>query len=94
VGSVGFENIIIPACITVFAFGLLIVSLFSYQKSKNTKLLFVSMVFLILFIRGILLSMVNLQLFSDDVAAILSNPYSGLFDLLILIFLFVATLKR
>ena len=46
------------------------------------------------FTRGVLLSLLALQLFSKDVGAILSSPYSGLFDLFILLLLFIATLKR
>ena len=90
----GLENIILAACITVFSLGLLCVSLFSYRKYKNNKLLFVSLVFLLFLVKGILLSLFNLQMFSQDVGGIFSNPFSGLLDLLILIFLFIATLKR
>ena len=84
-------NIIIAACITVFAFGLLIVSLLSFKKSKNNKLLFVSMVFLVMFLRGVLIS---ISLFNDQLNSFVTLPYTGLFDLMILILLFIATLKR
>jgi len=84
-------SIIIDASITIFALGLFIVSLLSYRKYKNGKLLFVSLVFLIFLVKGILLS---LSLFYSQFADIISNPYVGLFDLIILVFLFIATLKR
>jgi len=71
--------------------GLLAVSLASYRKYKNLKLLFVSFVFIVFFIKGILLS---LGLFNEDIASILTSTYAGLFDLAILILLFIATLKR
>ena len=86
-----FESIIIDACITVFSLGLLIVSLLSYRKYKNVKLLFVSIVFFVFFVKGIVFS---LGLFNNQFAGILSNPYIGLFDLLVLVLLFMATLKR
>lgn len=85
------ESIIIDACITIFALGLFIVSLLSYRKYKNGKLLFVSLVFLIFLVKGMLLS---LSLFYSQFADIISNPYVGLFDLIILVLLFIATLKR
>ena len=85
------ESIIIDACITIFALGLLIVSLLSYQKYKNGKLLFVSLVFVIFLIKGLILS---LSLFYNQFADITSNPYIGLLDLMMLVLLFMATLKR
>jgi len=85
------ESIIIDACITIFALGLFIVSLLSYWKYKNGKLLFVSLVFVIFLIKGLMLS---LSLFYNQFADITSNPYIGFFDLMILVLLFMATLKR
>ena len=84
-------NIIIAACITVFALGLFIVSLLSYHRSKNIKLLFVSFVFLVLLIRGTLLSV---SLFNEQLEPFVIMPYAGFLDLIILILLFIATLKR
>lgn len=85
------ELIIINACITIFSIGMLIVSLLSYNKYKNSKLLFVSIVFLIFFIKGLIFSF---GLFYNNINNIFSNTYIALFDLLILILLFMATLKR
>ncbi len=84
-------TVIIDAGITIFALGLFIVSLMSYKKYKNGKLLFISIVFLIFLIKGILLS---LSLFYSQFAENLSSSYYGLFDLIILFLLFIATLKR
>jgi len=84
-------NIIIAACITVFALGLLIISLLSYQKSKNLKLLFVGIVFLVLLLKGILLS---ISLFNPQLESFIAMPYAGLLDLTVLLLLFIATLKR
>jgi len=71
-----------------------LVSLLSYKKFKNPKLLFISIVFIILLIKGVLFS---INLFYPEILFIdtlLFSIYSGLFDLTILILLFIATLKR
>ncbi|MEM0467108.1 MAG: hypothetical protein QXL17_07915 [Candidatus Thermoplasmatota archaeon] len=85
------DQIIISACVTTFSLGLLIVSVTSYRKHKNQKLLFVSAVFFLLLIKGISLS---IGLFVEDVLIWLYPLYSSLFDVFILLLLFVATLKR
>jgi len=85
------EGLIINAGITVFSLGLLLVSILSYRRYRNNKLLFVSFVFLIFFIKGVILS---LGLFSQQLTDMISNPYFGFLDLIILVFLFIATLKR
>ena len=85
------HEIIISAFVTIFALGLLVVSLASYRKYKNLKLLFVSIVFFVFLIKGILLS---LLLFDIQIIDFTSGPFNGLFDLIILILLFLATLKR
>ena len=85
------QDIIISAFVTIFSLGLLVVSLASYRKYKNLKLLFVSIVFLVLLLKGILFS---IGLFVDDFVILNTPTYVGLFDLIVLILLFVATLKR
>jgi hypothetical protein len=85
------QDIVISAFVTIFSVGLLAVSLASYKKYKNIKLLFVSFVFLVFLIKGVLISV---SLFTDELAVLNSMPYTGLFDLMILILLFLATLKR
>jgi len=84
-------NIIIAACVTVFSLGLLCISLFSYHRTKNLKLVFVSLVFFVFLIRGILLS---ISVFNNKYESLISMPYVGLIDLTMLILLFIATLKR
>ena len=84
-------SIVLGACITIFSLGLLLVSLASYQKYRNLKLLFVSLVFLVLLSKGILLS---LGIFFPDVQDVLSVASTGLFDVVVLVLLFIATLKR
>ena len=88
------ENIIISSGVTILSLGLLIVSLASYKKFKNLKLIFISIVFIVFLIKGILFS---ISVFYPDISWINSfiySIYSGLFDLSILILLFIATLKR
>jgi len=88
------HEIIISSSVTIFSLGLLLVSLLSYKKFKNPKLLFISIVFIILLIKGVLFS---INLFYPEILFIdtlLFSIYSGLFDLTILILLFIATLKR
>jgi len=85
------EDIAINSCITIFSLGMLVVSLLSYRKYKNNKLIFVSSAFLLFLMKGILLS---LSLFYEEIIEITSSTYMGLFDLMILILLFIATLKR
>ena len=85
------QSIVISAAITIFALALLIISLLSYWKYKNKKLLLISLVFLFFLIRGALLS---LSIFYPDLEAITSSMYIWIVDLVILILLYIASLKR
>lgn len=88
------ESIVLSAAITIFSLGLLLVSLASYRKYKNLKLLLISVVFIIFLVKGILLS---LSLFYQELSTLdilLHGTYSGVFDLMVLLILFMATLKR
>ena len=85
------ESIVLSASITVFALGMFIVSFLSYKKSKNAKLIFVSSAFFIFFVKGIIQS---LGVFSLETSFLNSTNTMNVFDLLILILLFIATLKR
>ena len=84
-------EIVLSAFITIFSVGLLFVSLASYKKYKNTKLLFISAVFVLFFIKAIIISY---GLFDEEIYSLLSNSYFRLFDLAILMTLFMASLKR
>jgi len=84
-------NIILSASITIIALGLFVVSILSFKRYKNMKLIFISSAFFVFFIKGIIQS---LSIFQRDLTWIDTNPYMKLIDLVILIFLFVATLKR
>jgi hypothetical protein len=84
-------SIVLSACITIFALGMFIVSLLSYKQYTNKKLLFVSVAFFIFFIKG---AIESIGLFSNNFAILNSDVSLKLFDLVILISLFAATLKR
>ena len=77
--------------ITVFSLGLLIISFNSYRKSKNKKILFVSLVLLFFFLKTLFLSFMlfTAQIESDSILLALE-----LFDLLILMFLYIAVLIK
>ena len=81
----------LSAFITIFSLGLLSISLKSYRKSKNTKLLFISLVFLTFFTKGIILS---ITVFIEGITLLESMTLFLLFDFLLLFFLFIGTLKR
>ncbi|MFH1101477.1 MAG: hypothetical protein V1726_05545 [Methanobacteriota archaeon] len=84
-------SIILSAGITILAVNLFLVSVFSYRRFRNKKLLFISIVFLLFFIRGILLSVNVLSGMISD-----QNQFVSLwvFDLFILITLYITSLKR
>lgn len=84
-------DIFVSASITIFSLALLVISLLSYWKYRNIKLVFISLIVLVFFIRGIFLS---LGLFNDQVLALTSRSSFWLFDLLILVLLYITALKR
>ena len=89
--SMEIEYIIISAAISINALVLLITTLISYKKYQNTKLIFVIIVFLFFFLRGVLLS---LGLFFEPLAFFISSHYTWLIDIVILNLLYLAALKR
>ena len=83
------EEIVISAFITILSIGLLTISIFSYLKRKNMKLIFVSMVFLIFLSKGLLFT---INVFFTEIADLFI--YFGILDVIILILLFISTIKR
>jgi len=83
--------IVLVSCSTVFSLGMFLVSLLSYRRYKNTKLLFVCLAFFVFFIKGLLQSV---SLFSTELTILRPDFSAGLFDVVILLLLFFATLKR
>jgi len=84
-------NISIVGITTVFSLGLFIISLNSYRKAQKKKILFVSLVLLLFFIKNLLLSIL---LFIAQIENTITILALELFDLLILVFLFIAVLTK
>jgi|GEM_PF-907694 len=89
--NIAFVNIGIVGITTVFSLGLAIISLISYLRSKNKKILFVSFVLLLFFIKNLLLSFF---LFIGQIQNDITILALELFDLFILVFLFIAVLTK
>jgi hypothetical protein len=87
----GIEQALINSFITIFSLGLLLVTLRSFYHTKNTYLLFLVAVFTIFFVKGML---VSLSLFYKEVATSLSPTVLIVFDVLVLLSFFLATLKK
>jgi hypothetical protein len=85
------EGVVLYASITIFSLVLLIVSTLSYWKYRKIKVLLISLMLLVFFTRGILLS---LGLFYPQIEAFTSSVYIWVFDLLILAALYVTSLKK
>lgn len=82
-------GILLSASVTTFSLGLLIISLVSYLKYKNQKLLFVSVAFFFFLVKGIVMST---NMFYEPYTT--STLFYSILDLIILVLLFGATLKR
>ena len=89
--NLSIVNIIIVGFATIFSLGLFIISLNSYRKSKNKKILFVNLVLLLFFIKNLLLSF---NLFTTQIQNNITLLVLELLDLLILVFLFIAVLTK
>jgi hypothetical protein len=85
------EYVIISGAITIVALILLSISIVSYKRYRNKKLLFVITVFLFFLIRGVLLSIGSLY---DPLGPIASSHYMWIFDLIILTMLYLAAFQR
>jgi len=85
------EYIFIGAAITIVSLILLLISFYSYNIYRNTKLLFVILVFIFFLIRGLILS---IGLFYEPLWPVVTSYYVWIFDLLILTMLYMAALKR
>lgn len=89
--AIPLMNISIVGITTVFSIGLFIISLNSYRKAQKKKILFVSLVLLLFFIKNLLLSIL---LFTAQIENTITILALELFDLLILVFLFIAVLTK
>ena len=82
---------ILSACITIISLVLFYISLASYKKHNNKRLIFVTSVFCIFLIKGM---MGSLSLFIDELSFLQYNLYYGLLDLIMLLLLFIAVIKE
>ena len=83
-------DLFISASMTVLSLGFFILSMLGYLKRKNTKMIFVSLVFLVFLVKGILLS---LGIFSSEIIVLNSSFNPWIFDLVVLVLLYVTSLK-
>jgi hypothetical protein len=86
---VSLEYIIFPV-ITLFAVTLIIASLLAYQKSKNKKMLFLTFVFILFVIKGLLIS---IDLFIDVFTLHQLFTFGGILDAFAMVTLYLLTLK-
>ena len=86
-----FFDVFIGAGITIFSSALLVISLLSYRRYRNVKLLFIGMILCVFLLRGILLS---LSLFYVTIQPFTSSYSFGVLDLLVLVIIYLLTLKR
>ena len=85
------EGIILYACITIVSLVLLVISLLSYWKYRKLRHLLISVMLLLFFLQGILLS---LGLFFEEIACFTSSIYIWVFTLIILVLLYITILKK
>ncbi|MGQ9583533.1 MAG: hypothetical protein ACUVV6_08500 [Thermoplasmatota archaeon] len=79
------------AWMTVFSLALLVISLLSYRRTRDHRIGLVGLAFLLFFVKGVALS---IGLYWPSVLAVTTDLPSLLFDVLILLILFVATLRE
>lgn len=82
---------LLRAWIMIFALILLIVSIFAYYRTRNKRVLIVSIAFAVFFVKGIILS---IGLIDADVQSMYNSGLGDTLDLLILILLAATILKR
>ena len=84
-------DIFYAASITVTSLILLILSLFTYRKYRNFKLIFICSILALFLIKGIIFTLV---VFNFNINFLDSLRNLWMFDLIILILLYLASLKR
>jgi len=82
--------IFINACITILSLAIVLLSFGSYRKYKKQKLMLITSAFCIFLAKGLLLS---LGMFYSDLRVVIAHPYFGVFDVFILAFIFISTIK-
>ena len=84
-------EVFIGAFITIMSLGFLILSYFSYNRYKSPKMLVLVIAFFLFFIKGMLYS---INLLYENIAFFDSISNILIFDVVILILLYIASLKR
>lgn len=82
---------ILIAWITVFSFTLFIISVISYFRTGNKRILLVSSAFLLFSIKGIILTM---GLYFPEIISVRLDLPSILFDVMILLIIYFAIMRR
>jgi len=90
----GAEGVILSAGVTILAAGLLVVSLASYRKHRKPRLLFTTLVFLLLLVKGVLYTLYVFLPQLNWVEPVLFSIYAAGFDFFVLLFLFFTIVKR
>ena len=86
--DLGFLKDIFIAWMTVFSVTLFLISLAAYARSKSPRIVLVSMAFLMFSVKGVVLS---IGLYWPSVMHVTTDLPSLLFDVLILLILYSAT---
>jgi hypothetical protein len=84
------ETVIGPFLI-VFSSGMLVTAAMSYHRTHSLKMVFVNLVFVLFLFKGILMV---LSLFIKNLGPLYSLASFGIIDIVMIVFLFLATLKR
>ena len=85
------ELAVLSAGIMVLSFALLLLTIGSYRKHKNTKLLMISGLLALFFLKGTLMI---LSVVIDSLTWLQIPVYYAVVDIIMLLLLFIATLKR
>ena len=89
---------VLIACIMILALSLLVIAALSYNRTKNRKILIITVAFLFFFIKSIILSigLYTDVLASNNLPSTFVIPFDFLlfFDFLILLVLYFAVFKR
>ena len=91
------QDILIP-CIMILALSLMIIAGLSYKRTKNQKILIITIAFICFFVKGVILSIGLFigMLSSDSLPPSFVIPFDFLLflDFLILLLLYFAVFKR
>jgi len=84
-------ELLIISFIIVISFSLFVLSILSFKKSRSIKMLLISIVFLVFFIKVIIY---NVSLYFSNINIFDSITNMWIFDLAVLLLLYIASMKR